>query len=100
MTFDWEKLKKRAIQGLYQQKGLWWSDRDMLCLLPAIEGRRDPRELRDEWYDAVAEIIRRWDVRMVKTLIECFPLVVPKHCLKRKITAYMAESTDWVVEFE
>jgi len=99
-VYQWEKMKKRAIQGLYAQKGQWWSDRDFLCLLPAVAQGVDPRKMRDDWYDAAAEIIRRWDVRRVAGLVKAFPFIVPKHCLNRKITAGMDESTDWVIEFE
>ena len=96
----WDKLVRKAIDGLYQQKLEWWSDRDFLCLLPAIEARRDPRDLREEWYRAAEDIVRRWDVRRVKGLIKAFPFIVPKHCLDKKITAFMDESTDWMIEFE
>jgi len=97
----WDTLVRKAVQGLYDQKSGWFpKDRDFLCLLPAIEARRDPRDLREEWYRAAEDIVRRWDVRRVKGLIKAFPLIVPKHCLDKKITAFMDESTDWMIEFE
>lgn len=56
-----------------------------------------PTALLDEWYKAGEEIISRWDIRMVKKLVEIFPAIVPKKYRNGTFIADYDDNGDWSI---
>ncbi|MFH0989870.1 MAG: hypothetical protein V1799_07635 [bacterium] len=97
----YERLKQKVIDNINGRKSYGFiQDADFLCMLPAIEARRHPLELRDEWYDKACEVVRQWDIRRVRKLIELFPFVVPEKYRQSPIEVDdNNEKAEWIVYF-
>lgn len=100
----YETIKQKAIdelRGAVSIGSQWPSDALFLALQGAVEQRRNPRELAEEWTAEAIKIIQRWDVRMVGKLIRLFPACIPRKYHGLSIRAEMAdnENADWIVCF-
>lgn len=103
-TMKWETLKRKAIEQidgrLAPDHAGWPHDPSFLAILPAIQAKKHPRALLQEWHDAAVKIVEQWDVRKAAELIKCFPDIVPKTWAGNKVSADYDEDAEWVVMFE
>lgn len=100
----YETIKQKAIdeiRGRISVGSAWPSDVLFLALQGAIEERRNPRKLAEEWTEEAVKIVEDWDVRMVGKLIQLFPACIPRKYHGLSIRAEMAdnENADWIVCF-
>jgi hypothetical protein len=100
----YETIKQHAIEqlrGAVSIGSVFPSDALFLVLQGSIAEGRNPHELAQEWAEKAVQIIREWDVRMVRNLIELFPGCVPKKFQGLLIRCEMAnnEKCDWIVTF-
>jgi hypothetical protein len=100
-AMKYETIKKKAIEELRTQIEVgsgWPSDKLFMALMPAVEMRRKPRELLEEWTAEAVKMIEKWDIRQVGKLVELFPSCIPKRFHGLPMVAEMAD-TGWVVMF-
>lgn len=103
MIMKWEKLKEKAIlMAVGNVPSVYEKLAPYALLMGVASGdfgwRKNAEILRDE----TIKIIENWDIRRAKALIDLFPGVVPKYCLNKVPSCYMAdnENMDWMVEFQ
>lgn len=100
-VIKFDTIKERAVEAFGYR--IWESGLEyplfLDSILPAINSGVHPRELSRQWADEAVNIIRKWDVRCVRHLIECFPGCVPQRCIGQCISAYVGDAGEWYVEF-
>jgi hypothetical protein len=78
----WETLKRKAkyeFDGKIHCCGGFPTKATFEVIIPALLSGATPRALLEDWYKKALEYIDRWDIRMCKQLIECFPKIVNGH---------------------
>ena len=109
-AIKWETIKANAEREFFNRAGGnkstigYGQEQDQayfLALLVAVNMTppQSPIELAKDWIEKGCKLIRQWDVRMVRKLMELFPTCVPKFCHTQPIAADYDESGDWVVCF-
>lgn len=103
-TIKFDKIKKNAEfaflvasgQGPFTGAG----NGIFLALYAAIHHNQPPREILEDWIKYGKNLIKNWDVRSVKKLIELFPGCVPKYLANKSIFVEYNENGKWVVCFK
>lgn len=69
------------------------------ALVVSINNNISWRDNLKEMQDEACNIIDRWDIRRVSTLIQLFPVIIPKKYLNRPIFFYQANNKnhDWKI---
>ncbi len=103
-TITFERIKTNAIHEFVNRMGgsgeqIGVDSVLFLALVAAAcQPRPDPpRKVLEEWIDFGTQLIHRWDVRSVRTLIELFPSAAPKGWLKVQLGVAQDEKDRWVI---
>lgn len=104
-TYKWDKMKEKAIANYFgvdkHDFAFRWHQLVPYGLIAgAADGSFDWKKNLEEMRNQAIQLIEKWDIRRVKTLIELFPTIVSVKDGNRMPFVDIDEKGDWVVSFE
>lgn len=108
-TFLWDGIRRKAEIEFYNVAGgpkhtIGYDENRtaFLALFAAatMTPPRKPMDVLSEWVEEGCKLIRAWDIRRVKKLIELFPSCVPKCYQSLPILLDTDDKDRWCVTFQ
>lgn len=102
-TIKWETLKRKAIELVSDYYNPTYSDlmttQTFNGLLYAVVYGQPPKKVLQEGKQWAVNLIKAWDIRRSRKLIEIFPAIVPEFYRDLPMKAEYNEEGEWVITF-